>query len=127
MPATDLWPNFKIEPKPRGIRQMLEEAGSGLQEKTNGIVTFRVWPLDNDRNRKFPFRFRCDLYVEKLDYNFPLLHVNSSATGFPAEVQTDTGGITVPDEGALFSALETTFHSDNTKAIIENLISMATE
>jgi hypothetical protein len=121
MPATNLWP------KPRGIRQMLEEAGEGLKEKTNGIVTFRVWPLDNDRDRKFPFRFRCDLSVEKLDYNYPLLYVNSSATGFPAEVQTDTGGRPVADENDLRITLETIFHSDTTKAIIENLISMATE
>jgi hypothetical protein len=128
MPATvDLWPNFTISPKPRGIRQMLEEAGSGLKVKTNGIVAFRVWPIDNDRNRKYPFRFRCDLHVEKLDYNFPLLYVDASATGFPAEVQTDIGGTTVPDESTLFITLEAIFHSDTTKAIIENLISMATE
>ena len=127
MPATDLWPNFQIEPKPRGIRQMLEEAGTGLKEKTNGIVAFRVWPMDNDRNHKFPIRYRCELRVDRMDYEFPLLYVNSSATGFPAEIQTDTGGKAVTDESDLFSTLETIFHSDKTKAIVQNLISLATE
>ncbi|MBN9119800.1 MAG: hypothetical protein J0I06_11685 [Planctomycetes bacterium] len=127
MPATNLWPDFKIDPKPRGIRQVLEEAGSGLEDKTKGIVGFRVLPLDRSDNPALPFRFRCDLYVEKLDYNYPLLYVSSAATGFPAEVSTYSGGIKVDDESALLAALETIFHSGRTVAIVENLISMATE
>lgn len=127
MPATSLWPDFKIDPKPRGLRQMLEEAGSGLDTKTNGIVTFRVWPLDNERDRTFPFRYRCDLYVAKFDYSYPLLYVNASATGFPAEVLTDSGGTKVEDERALLVVLETIFHADRTVAIVQNLIAMATE
>jgi hypothetical protein len=126
MPATNLWPDFKIDPKPHGIRQMLTEAGNGLKDKTGGVVGFRVWPLDND-DRTFPFRYRCDLYVERFDYNYPLLYVNASATGFPAGVITDSGGIKVDNESALLSALETIFHSDRTVAIVQNLISMATE
>ena len=74
-----------------------------------------------------PFRFRCDLYVAKLDYNFQLLNVDSSATGFPAEVITDAEVKTVTDEAGLLTNLERIFHSNQTIAIVQNLISMATE
>ena len=130
MPTTDLWPDFTIEPKPRGIRQMLEEAGRGLKEKTNGLVTFRVLPATNRDRPAFPFLYRCELYVETLDYTFPLLYVNVGMDGgFPVEVVTTNPAEPrkVWDESGLNSILATIFQSDETKAIVRNLISMATE
>ena len=126
MPTVDLWPDFKIDPKPRGIRQMLEEAGEGLKPKTKDLVEFRAWPADG-RSPEFPFRFRCELYVRTLDYHYPLFEVYSSATGFPAQVRT--GGSTTPvvTEAELFSALGEVFQAAETRAVIQNLISMATE
>ncbi len=130
MPAIDLWPDFKIDAKPRGVRQMLEEAGEGLKEKTNGLVDFRVWP-DEDRDRDFPVRYRCDLYVRKMDYNFALFAVHASATGFPVKVvagpEVAEGPFKVGDESALYAALANIFRSEYTKAVVQNLVSMAYE
>ena len=126
MPATDLWPDFKIDPKPRGIRQILEEAGQGLKEKTNGMVAFRVLPTEG-RKFEFPFRLRCELYIEKLDYNYLLLEVDTSASGFPAEARTDGEQIPISNESELLSTLASIFRSTQVRAVIQNLISMATE
>ena len=126
MTTTDLWPDIAFEPKPRGVRQMLEEAGSGLKDKTGGLVEFRVWPLDG-RTPGFPFRFRCDLRVDKLDYDYLLLEVDSSPTGFPVQVRAGNDNIQADDEASLLAALAGVFRSEQTRAVIKNLISMATE
>jgi hypothetical protein len=130
MTATDLWPDFKIDPKPRGIRQILEEAGQGLKAKTNGLVEFRVWPVES-RSGPYPLRLRCELYVAKLDYAYFLMEVDTAATGFPVELRTGSvpvGGVLVADdETALLTALARIFQSEHTRDVIQNLISMATE
>lgn len=129
MPTTDLWPDFTIEPKPRGVRQILEEAGRGLKEKTKGLVTFMVHRAEDRGSPLFPFRYRCDLYVENLDYAFPLLDVNVSINGgFPVGVVTTTTETRAAhNEAELTSVLATIFRAEETKTIIQNLISMATE
>lgn len=110
---------------------MLEDAGQGLKEKTNGRITFRVLPAETRNNSAaFPFRYRCELYLENLDYAFPLLYVNVGVDGgFPVAVIT-----TDPeepkkawDESQLTSILAAIFRSDETKTIVRNLVSMATE
>jgi hypothetical protein len=130
MPTADLWPDFAIEPKPRGIRQMLEEAGRGLKEKTNGLIAFRVQLSESQARPARPFLYRCELYVENLDYAFPLLYVNVGMDGgFPVEVVTTNPADPKKawDEAGLNSILATVFQSEETKAIVRNLISMATE
>lgn len=130
MTATDLWPDIPFEPKPRGVRQILEEAGAGLKEKTKGLVEFRVWP-EQGETADFPFRYRCDLRVDKLDYNYLLLEVLSAPTGFPVEVWTGRGArrdpVTATDEASLLTALGAVFWSAETRAVIKNLVSMATD
>ncbi len=126
MPATDLWPDFQIEVKPRGVRQMLEDAGRGLKEKTKGLVEFRVWAMDSHNTDK-PFRYRCDLHVENIDYAYRLLEVDTSATGFPVAVRDGSGEFAAADEPALLAALERIFRSDRTVAIVQTLVSMAYE
>ncbi len=130
MPTLDLWPDFKFDPKPHGVRQILEEAGHGLEEKANGLVEFRVWP-DEGRDSEFPVRDRCDLYVQKMDYNYALLAVHASPTGFPVKVvigpEVLEGPFKAGDEPTLHAALANIFRSEYTKAVVQNLISMATE
>jgi hypothetical protein len=129
MTTTDLWPDFKFDPKPRGVRQILEEAGQGLKGKTNGLVEFRVWPVEGQKPG-LPFRYRCDLRVEKMDYNYRLLEVDSAPTGFPVLVRsgiTSSDVVEASDEASLLAALAKVFQSEQTKAVIKNLISMATE
>jgi hypothetical protein len=129
MTTTDLWPDIKIEPKPRGVRQMLEEAGQGLKEKTHGWVEFQVWPVEGQKPG-LPFRYRCELHVRNLDYSYRLLEVDSAPTGFPVQVRSGLASNDVAeasDEASLRAALASVFQSEQTKAVIENLISMATD
>ncbi len=127
MPATDLWPDFAIDLKPRGVRQILEEAGKGLKEKTRGLIAFRVTPSVG-QDALYPFRFRCDLYVSNIDYSFYLVWVDSAPGGFPAVVKSPPDiDVRVEDEAGLLAKLGEIFRSDRTVGIIQNLISMATE
>jgi hypothetical protein len=130
MTTADLWPDIKIDPKPRGVRQILEEAGAGLKQKTKGLVEFLVLPMESHRS-DLPFRLRCYLRVEALDYNYFLLEVDSAATGFPVEVRTGNSvldhEVKAGDEASLLAVLATVFRSEQTQTVIKNLISMATE
>lgn len=127
MPATDLWPEFTVEKKPRTVRHVLDEAGAGLKEKTGGAVEFRTFRTTSGE-KDYPFTYDCTLAVPKLDYNYLLLRVDSSPTGFPVRV---TSGYTqydgLPSEERLVEVLATIFGSEQTRKVIQNLISMATD
>ncbi|QJW97892.1 hypothetical protein [Frigoriglobus tundricola] len=66
-----------------------------------------------------------------MDYNYALLAVHASPTGFPVKVITGPevleGPFKVGDEPTLHAALANIFRSEYTKAVVQNLISMATE
>ena len=126
MTTTDLWPDIPFDPKPRGVRQILEEAGRGLKDKTHGLIDFRVYPVEGQKPG-LPIRYRCDMRVEKMDYNYHLLEVDASAAGFPVQVRTGTDVVDAVDEASLRNALAGVFRSEKTLAVIKNLISMATE
>ncbi|MCI0702759.1 MAG: hypothetical protein L0241_16890 [Planctomycetia bacterium] len=123
--ATDLWPDIAIDQTTRGIKQILEEAGRGLKEKTNGLVEFHVSPsLSVDP--LYPFRFRCDLHVPKLAYSFSLVVVESAPNGFPVVVKSAPDiDVRIEDEAQLLAKLAEIFRSPRTQAIIQNLVAMA--
>jgi hypothetical protein len=121
---TDLWPEITIDQNTRGIKQILEEAGWGLKEKTHGVVEFRVAPSVT-ADLQYPFRFRCDLHVPKLSYSFSLALIESAPNGFPVVVKSDPDiNVRVEDEAQLVSKLAQIFHSSRTQAIIQNLLAM---
>ncbi|MDB5311101.1 MAG: hypothetical protein JWO38_5303 [Gemmataceae bacterium] len=125
MAAADLWPDFPIDPKPRGVRQILREAGAGLKENTNGLIEFRVFPRGDVRDGTY--LFDCELVLLDLDYTFLLLRVKGSPTGFPLEVISESSPpVVVKDGQQLLAVLSGLFLSDRTHQIVQNLISMAT-
>jgi hypothetical protein len=125
--ATDLWPNFTVNQLARGIKQVLEDAGRGLKEKTHGVVEFRVTPAIGG-DPLYPFRYRCDLHVPKLSYSFILVLVESAPDGFPVVVKSDPNvDIRVEDESGLIGKLKEIFNSPRTTGIIQNLITMAAD
>jgi hypothetical protein len=122
---TDLWPDITIDQSTRGIKQILEEAGQGLKEKTHGFVEFRVAPSVS-ADPLYPFRFRCDLWVPRLSYSFSLVLIESAPNGFPVVVKSAPDiDVRVEDEAQLLSKLAEIFRSSRTQGIIQNLVAMA--
>jgi hypothetical protein len=123
----DLWPDITIDQHPRGIKQILEEAGRGLKDKTHSLVEFRVTPyVSGGVDPLYPFRFRCDLHVPKLPYSYLLVLIESSPNGFPVLVKSNPDvDVRVEDEYQLIAKLGEIFHSPHTQGVIQNLISMA--
>jgi hypothetical protein len=126
MTTANLWPPIPYDTRPRGVRQILEGAGSGLKERTGGLIDFRVWRVDGD-TPAFPFRYRCELRVDKLDYDYLLLEVDSAVTGFPVEVRTGQDVLKADDEARLVEILAAVFWSERTRLVIQNLMSMAND
>lgn len=131
--ATELWPDFKIETKPRGVRAVLEEAGQELKGKTGGLVELRVFLHSIEQGNLPTALYRGDLYVPKIDYTFSGFVIGKAPlTGFPVAVWTtlgDASGLsgTAANEDELRGILSEIFHSERTQLVVQNLISMATD
>jgi hypothetical protein len=80
--ATDLWPDFKIEQKTRGVRQVLDEAGEELKQKTAGLIEFRARLHQIQRGANPTTIYTCNLYVPKIDYVYSdYVYVRAPLTG----------------------------------------------
>jgi hypothetical protein len=121
----NLWPNFLTEARPRGTRQILEEVGAGLGERTGDLVHFRVRPLlphDEDK-----FRYDCILHLPRADYGFPLCRVVTGPAPFPADLIWEGGTVTgINSEQELVDHLSAVFNDLRTKEVILNLMSLVT-
>lgn len=122
MPATSLWPDFPALDKPRGMKQILEEAGADIAAKTNDVVEFVVYPTTD--SLEADFRYDCRLFVPKAHYSYLLCRVLTGPTPFPASVVTPEGQEfhEIMDEPALRGVLAKLFQAEKTKEIVLNLI-----
>lgn len=126
--GTDLWPDFNITVPPRGVRQILREAGAGIKEKTNGLIEFEVrmnGPREGD------ITFDCRLAVPSIEYSFLLFRALATATGFPVRLVWDGANFSflhpepARNEQELLAQLRTIFNSPEVKEIVTNLVSLA--
>jgi hypothetical protein len=118
-----LWPDFPPAARPRGIRQMFEEAGAGLEEKTGGLVRFEVRVLPPQDGGTF--RYDGVLRVPKIDYAHPLCRITTGATPFPAELIWEEGSVPgIRSEGDLLAQLTKVFQAPHTREVILNLMSL---
>lgn len=119
MPAS-LWPDFPPEAKPRGMRQMLEEAGGDIEEKTQGAIQFRVkvYP-DGER-----LHHDCYLIVARVRYPHLLLRVTTGLAPFPATLVTPSGREVrdIRNEATLRDTLQQHFHTPDTRDLVNNLL-----
>jgi hypothetical protein len=118
--ATSLWPDFPTDVKPRGVRQMLEDAGGDIAEKTHGVVQFRVRTYSEGDK----FYHDCYLLVPRVGFQHLLVRVTTGVTPFPAAVFTPSGeGFgDVGNENNLRSVLRQLFQRRETREVVENLI-----
>lgn len=120
MSAISLWPDFKVETKPRGMRQILLDAGGGLADRTNGVVEFAVETVQTVEG----FSYRCYLTVRGQRYKVELCSVETGHTSFPATLYEPRGaGVGgIGDEDALLQHLARVFRSEQTKQTVLNLM-----
>ena len=122
--SKNLWPDFNVDHTPRSPRSILEEAGSGLEEKTSGLVQFYVGtPSVKDNKMEIP----ASLYVPSLPYFYPFLRVIFAIDSFyPLRIVADKiEEIVANSENELIDSLGRILSADSTRESIERLISIS--
>ncbi len=125
--STDLWPDISVANKPRGMKQILREAGKGLAEKTGNLLKFDVLVIPAPDGNQFTYHGR--LIASAVNYTYPLVRVTTGIAAFPADVVAD-GGVEVkdvPNEDELKKVLADIFQSDRVKQLLNNLLAVASE
>lgn len=120
----DLWPEFDSEQALRSPKTVIEEAGAGLEEKTNGIVKFsRMNVSINDNNVEVLF----SLYTRALSYHYPFLRATFAVDPvYPVTVVADKIADAVSnDESELIALLDKIFNAPSTVATIQRLMSLS--
>ena len=123
---TNLWPNFDIGRAPRSPKTVIEEAGAGLDEKTNGTVRF--WALGTSmKDNNFQSSF--SLYSPALRYHYPFLRAKFALEPvYPVTISPDKmTEIVANDEKELIAALTKIFNAPSTVETIQRLMSLGQE
>ena len=120
---TNLWPDFDIERAPRSPKTVIEEAGSGLEKKTNGLVRF--WRLSSSiKDNSVELSF--SLYTPALGYHFPFLRAKFAIEPvYPVTlIAHKMPEVVVNDENELTAALAKIFNAPTTVETIQRLMSL---
>ncbi len=121
---TNLWPDFDIGKAPRSPKAVIEQAGAGLEAKTNGMVRF--WSLSTSiKDNQVEAAF--SLYAPSLRYHFPFLRAKFAvAPAYPVTVVADKmTEIVANDENELTTSLAKIFNAPTTVETIQRLMSLA--
>ena len=117
-----LWPDFDLTERPRSIRRAILDAGSGLEDKTEGKIRFQVESVPSEQGG---FTHNCYLFAPEIDYRYPFLKViEHASSGYPVNIVADVWkqGALAGDEKALIDSLGLVFRSDSVKKAILNLV-----
>jgi hypothetical protein len=120
----NFWPDFNPTESPSTPKSIIQEAGKGLEEKTDRLVTFyqlNVIFTGGFANASY------SLYARQLQYHYPFLKAKFPITGFyPVELNADKMPVIVAkDERELIQALVGVFQAPETVATIKQLISLS--
>ena len=124
--SENLWPDFIIGQalSPPSPKDVIQQAGSGLKEKTHGLVEFYVEPA-SIRDKKV--EVKCNLYTPALGYHFPFLRaIFAIGAVYPVTLVADKmPDIVANDENELRAALAKIFRASSTIETISTLMSVA--
>ncbi len=117
------WPEFDKLPRPRTVRGVLIEEGSGVAERTSGEIKFLV---ESEPSGEGGFLHRCFLLVPKVGYRYPLLRVVQDSLDYPVTVVADIfpQGTRAGSEAELRKALGRVFRSDAVKNVVPQLLEL---
>lgn len=119
-----LWPDFDVRQAPPTPKTIIEQAGAGLETKTNGIVRFYRSGLSVKDNQ---VEVAFTLYSPPLGYHYPFLRATFSVErSYPVTVVADrVGEIVANDEKELVATLTRIFNAPSTIDTIQRLMSLA--
>jgi hypothetical protein len=122
--SKNLWPDFDSAKLPRSPKSVIDEAGSGLEQKTDGAVRF--WS-GSTRILREKVVVECSLFTPALMYHFPFLVVEFGVQDiYPVTIAADKVGDGVAhDEKELTTLLAKIFNAPSTVATIERLMALA--
>lgn len=122
--SKNLWPDFDSEQAPRSPKIVIEEAGAGLDEKTDGLVKFYRASV-SIRGNSVEVLFT--LYTRSLGYHFPFLRAEFSVDSvYPVKVVADKmTDVVANDENELIASLEEIFNAPSTVETIQKLMSLS--
>src|SRR5438477_218199 len=115
------WPDFATMARPKTIRSVILDEGSGISERTQGAITFDV---ESSPVGGGGFVHHCLLVVPKVAYRYPLLRVVQSRLDYPVQVVADDlpAGTTAANEDELRKNLGLVFRSEVTKKVVLQLL-----
>src|SRR5258706_2416795 len=122
--ANDLWPDFDSDEVARSPKTVIQEAGDGVEAKTQGQISFSISVDIRDEGM---VNLRCHLYSRKLRYAYPFLDATYRLSdGYPVEILADKAArvVEVASEEELISALSKIFKSQATITTIQQLIAL---
>lgn len=116
----NLWPDFARGHR-RTIKTILMELGSGIEERTGGTIKFDVTTSIEGVDH---YKHRCRLYVEPIDYLYPLFIVAHTASPFPlTTTATVLGQPRVShNESEFVGVFKEIITSESTRDIVEQLL-----
>ncbi len=120
----NLWPEFDVASKSTP-KTIIEQAGAGLEEKTNGLIKFVV---NRVKISMGVASFDCDIYSPTLQYIYPFLKVRfPMVDGYPVELVADKFPDTLraANEEDLLAMLEKVFQAPSTIDTIQKLIALS--
>ncbi len=119
MTKETLWPDFDFENETRTVKTILRDEGSGIQEKSNGLIRFEV----STTSFHGEIEHTCHLTVSKIGYQYPFLKVSHGISEYPAKIIADIykHGKQVNGESELLDSLREIFGAPETVQLIRNL------
>src|ERR1035437_4431721 len=111
--SKNLWPDFDSGKGPRSPKGVIEEAGLGLAERTDGRVSF--WP-SGTRIKDKVIQIEYGLFCQPLAYIFPFLVVQFSMDSmYPVSLIADKiPEVAAKNEEALIASLTDIFNAPAT-------------
>lgn len=118
--TANLWPDFDTEQSARTPKNVIEEAGAGLQERTNGEIEFSTETFLSGGQ----VTMSGALHSKRLSYFFPFMIVKFPASSlYPVTLTADKlEEMAAHDEATLIAALTQIFNAPTTIETVKQLM-----
>jgi len=122
--SENLWPDFDVGGAPRSPKAVIEEAGRGLEKKTNGLVIFFSMGVSI---KGIEVDATFSLYTRALPYHFPFLRAKFAVEPvYPVTIIADKmKEVVANNESELIASLSKIFNAPSTIETIQRLMSLA--